>query len=333
MTAETVERDLEPRWDGESRPHYESWWTTLHQLNSGAGFRIEYAVIAPPRDPAVLQVAFTSFVSEQRGANVAIVQKYPPDQFRRSDEVSSLQIGSCSLRRGRTTGMLATATAPVTWDLVYEPVTDALRYLPERLYRRAQTQKLTVPFPFMSIGGKIQIGDHRFLLNGDPGQQAHLWSRMEADEWLWFHCSAFVTEAGEPIPGYVSGFATVQKSLPGLPRAPASFGHLVWNERHLAIRPVTPWEERWGGAWHWRGVSEEEDIEVQVTLPWGEMVAARSADTSKARYTHHSQRAGCSIRFKAPRRPPRIFAVAATAHVEIGSVRLDPRAGRVATFE
>src|SRR5438093_598356 len=80
----------------------------------------------------------------------------------------------------------------------------------------------------------------------DPGQQGHVWGSRHAEEWTWFHCSAFVDDRGEPVPGYVTG-ATAQQRFAGLLLPPLGFGHLVWKEKHLQLRPETRWEKRWEG--------------------------------------------------------------------------------------
>jgi hypothetical protein len=320
-----IRNDLAVRREPPSRSRVEAWWTTLNQLNTGAGFRIGYVLRRTADENPEGEVWFTSAVSGMASANVALAQRYPSEQVAVGPDGLPLQIGPCSLEFGRITGMLPGSALPVTWDLVYAPVTESLRYLPE-LHGRAGFQVL-VPYPFMMIGGKIQIGDHRFVLNGDPGQQQHTWGGLPGSEWIWFHCSSFASEGGEPIPAYVTGLSRLEGRLARAPR-PRSYGHFVWKERHLKLQPVSPWESRWSDAWVWRAPSEDEEIRVAIAVPWSRMIMARHQFEGRALISHYSTAAECTVSFSAPRLPPRIFRSAGT-HVEVGSRRADPRPVRI----
>ena len=325
----------EMRWDGRSRCHYEAWYTTLNQVSAGAGFWIRYALLVPCKGTGHVQLWFASHVPAISGARVSVVQRYPMDQFSASRAPFCLHIGPNSMESGRMTGMIEAGGAPVTWDLVYEPVTDPLQDLPEVFYRtRWIRSKFLTPHPFLMIGGKIQLGDHTFILNGDPGQQGHIWGRRHAEEWSWFHCSSLVQEGGEPIAAYVTG-VTAQQRLPGgMVLPPLSFGHLVWQEKHLQIRPVTSWNERWKDRWEWKGNTEDEDVRITLTVPWAEMVLAQYEDPAgHSIFCHHTERADCIVQFRAPRQPPRVYRSTGRAHLEIGSRCPDPRVSRKVTLQ
>lgn len=317
----TLDTQKRMRWDGRSSAHYEVWYSTMNQLDSGAGFWIRYVLVNPRRGKSRVQVWFTSFVPHLADANVAVAQTYPIDQFDVKSEPFSLRMGPSSLESGRMTGMIEAEGAPVTWDLVFEPVTDSLQYLPESFYKTSWvSSKLLIPHPFLLLGGKIQIRDHSFILNNDPGHQGHVWGSRHAAEWIWFHCSSFVREGGEPISGYITGITAQQHLLGRLLLPPLSFGHLVWNENHLQLRPAMTWKHRWQGTWKWTGKSGEEDVSVSVQIPWSEMVLAEYEDpTGRVVYCHHTDRADCLVQFRAPRQPPRLFRSTGMAHAEIGS--------------
>jgi hypothetical protein len=318
------------RWDGRARPHYEVWYTTASHLTTGAGFWIRYALLSPRRGAPRVQVWFTSFVPDLAESNVAAAQEYSIEHFSgETAEPWGLRIGPSLLEQGRMTGMLDAAGTPVTWDLVYQPVTDALDLLPKPFYRtRWVSTKVTVPHPFLMIGGKIQIGGRTFILNGDPAQQGHVWGSRHAAEWIWFHCSAFVDDLGESVPGYVTG-VTAQPRVAGFVLPPVSFGHVVWKDAHGALRPATPWQSRRDDRWIWSGRLGDDDVTATVTFPWSAMVLARYEDPSGGEvFCHHTERGDCTLQLRAPRQPPRIFRAASSAHLEIGSRKADPRAPR-----
>ena len=320
----------EMRWNGRSRGHFEAWYATMNQVSSKAGFWIRYAMVAPRTGENRAQVWFTSLVPGASEASVAAVQEYPPDQFNASSAPFALRVGPSSLESGRMTGMMEIAGVPVTWDLVYEAVTDPLRNLPEVFYKtRWVASSFLTPHPFMMIGGKIQIGFHTFILNADPGQQGHIWGRSHAEEWVWFHCSSFIQEGGNPIPAYVTGVTARQRLLGRVLLPPLSFGHLVWNEKHVQIRPETGWEKRWNGPWAWKGVAGDEEVKLSLVVPWTEMVLAPYRDPAgRTLYCHHADVADCTVEFRGPRKPPRVFRSTRMAHLELGSRSPDARVAR-----
>ncbi len=318
------------RWDGHTRSHFETWSTTMNQLTSGAGFWIQYSLLVPRREEISVQVLFTSYVPDLGDANVAVAQIYPANQFFAEPYPFLLKMGPCSLQSGRMTGMIEANGTPVTWDLVYEPVTDPLHYLPEVFYKTGMIgSKVLTPHPFMSIGGKIQIRDHSFILNNDTGQQIHAWGRRYPAEWVWFHCSSFLEQGSDPLAAYVTGLIAQPHLVGNFLMNRLSFGHLVWKEKHLQLRPETSWGQRWESPWEWKGSLGEEEVVVALTLPWAEMVLAKYEEPSgRAVYCHHTDRADCSVRFRAPRQPPNIFRSVGRAHLEIGSRTADARAKR-----
>src|SRR5262245_21052251 len=179
--AARVEGAKRARWTQSLAPHYEVWYTTLSQLTSGAGFWIRYALLLPRRAPPRVEVWFASFVPDQPAACVAAAQEYPMDQLSYRESPFALRIGPCTLESGRMTGMLDAGGTRVTWDLVYTAVTEPLEPLPEVFYRtRWVPTRLVVPHPFLLAGGKIDIGGRTFILNGDPGEQGHVWGRRHA---------------------------------------------------------------------------------------------------------------------------------------------------------
>ena len=322
------------RWDGRSRGHHESWILTLSQANTGAGFRIRYALLVPERGEITVQVSLASFVPGRTNTNVAIARTFPVEHLSWTNEPFWLEMGPCSIEPGRMTGMLDGGGAVAFWDLLYQGVTDPLLNLPKGLYRsQARPWLILTPYPFMLIGGKIQIGDHQFMLNGDPGQQEHFWGSRYPVEWIWFHCSSFLEESGEPVPAYIAG-VTMQDLIFGrFMRRPESFGHLVWREKHIALNPATPWQDRRQGRWQWKGLLGHEHVTAILSLLFQEAVLEEYRDPSwRPSYCHHSEIADCSLQFQASGQPARSYRSRGMAYAEIGSFRADSQTPRRLAF-
>jgi hypothetical protein len=318
------------RWDGSAVPHHETWHITLNQLNSGAGFWIRYSILAPRSGEAVAHVCFVSYVPDVVQANVALAQCYPIDQFQATADPFGFRMGPCGFQPDQLTGMMEVEGVPVAWDFEYHSVTDPLKNLPDGLYlARLSHYKIVTPHPFLSIAGRIQIRDHQFILNSDPGQQAHIWGKRYPREWNWFHCSAFVESGGAPVPAYVTGLSLRESLLGGILLPPLNLGHLVWQDHHMQLQTRTPWSARWQGPWEWAGTAGSEQVVVTVTIPWPDMVLAEFEEPhGRTACCHRTCRADCTVSFRARGRPPREFKSLGMAHLEIGSRSIDLRASR-----
>ncbi len=317
---EEVTRDFVPRWCGQA-PFIETWCATLNHLSSGAGFWIRYTIVAPRRAPARAEVWFASFTPGRESASAALGRSFSADEIEAAADSGDVRIGPCLLEPEGMTGMLASEGIPVAWELHYRPVTDSLHCLPGTTSGASRTD-LVVPYPFMLAAGKIHVRDHQYVFNGDPGQLSHYWGPATPVEWTWFHCSAFVEENGDPIPAYVTGASRRDPLLPGVAAPPASFGHLVWKERHFFLRPRDSWRDRQQGDWAWGAESGEESVAVLVSIPREDTVAAEHRGPAGPPVViRHTGLATCSVRISSPRRAPALFTASRLAHAQIASPR------------
>ncbi len=323
------------RWDGNSRPHYEEWCTTLNLAASGAGFWLRHAIHAPEDAIPHVEVTFASYVPGAESANVTAGAVYPLSQFHAQKPPFGIAMGPNRMEVGRMTGMLEAGDAPVVWDLVFDCVTDPLDYLAGAIFENLEFfPQLVTPHPFLSVGGRIEVGDHRFHLDRDSGQQSHLWGSRRPSEYAWFHCSSFAQSGGEPIPAYVTGLTTRLRLAGGILLPPASIGHLVWGGRHVRIAPASEWRHRWEGPWIWKGKMEEEAVSVILSVPWENMVLAEIRESAERTiFCHHTGLSDCAVQFNAPRRAPQRFETKGRTHVEIGSTDVDIRAKRELIYD
>ncbi len=307
-------------WDGRSRGHLEHWIVALNQVNTGAAIRIRYSLMVPLKGKVATRVAFTSRVPARAGLSVAAAAAFPSDQLSWTEVPFSLEMGPCIMGAGRVTGMLDESGTPVAWDLLFSQITDPLRNLPGPCYRpEAPGLRVVTPFPFMLIGGKIQIGDHQFFLNGDPGAVTHLWGAGMHEQWIRFHCGSFIREDGDPLPAYVSGYGLRDRFVGRLLLPPRYFGHLVWNEQHVEIIPASPWKARAEGRWTWKGIRAGERVTVVVTADPEEWAGDEYPEPDgRVCRVRHSERADCELRFENDARMVQVFRSAAMAHVELG---------------
>jgi hypothetical protein len=324
---DAVTRQLSPRWN-RKRPFVETWCTSLNHLSSGAGFWIRYSLAVPRTGPARGEVWFASSTPGRESASAAFGCRFGADEIDADGDLGMVRIGPCLLEPEGITGMLACEGTPVAWELEYRPVTDPLQSFSGPA--REGAYDFVVPYPFMLAGGRIQVRDHQFSFNGDPGLQSHSWGPDSPPGWTWFHCSGFVQEGGDPIPAYVTGASFRPPLLGSIPGFPRSSGHLVFNEKHVPIRAVHSWQERMSADWHWAGQAGGETISVRVKIPWSGMIAAEYRSLSGGlRCLHNTDLATCRVTINSPGRPATILESQRMAHVQVETPRPDPRVRRV----
>jgi hypothetical protein len=300
-------------------PHVEVWHTTVNHLSSGAGFVIRYQYTKGSSGPADVLVAFVSKTPAAGSADVGVVVRYPGEQFTAGRGGLPVRFGACVVAAGRITGMVDAGGIPVTWDIVSRRVTDPLVLVGEKIRFGRTPLEAVVPHPFLHAGGRVQIGSHQFVLNGDPGHQAHLWGRGLAGAWTWMSCSSFLDGGGDVIPAYLVGYVEAGSGPGWWPRRIRSAGHLVWGETHVQLVQAEAPPPGKQGPWLWKGLCGNEEVFVSMRMTPAESFALTVPDTSGlfARLAV-SPKADCEVEFRSPGRPGRRYVAAGSAYVETG---------------
>jgi hypothetical protein len=189
------------RWKG--RPgHYEVYYLTLTDPDTGVGIWIRYSLLAPDGaavEPATCAVWFAVMDPRPGGAGVlARRAAFPIEQLRSQAEPFELRVADAIL----TDGAMAGELDEFRWDLrwspsmrPYEPINPALGRL-----GLARTV-FVIPHADVVIDGVIEIGAQRLELAGSRGGQAHLWGSEHAESWAWARCNDLQSPEGASVPG------------------------------------------------------------------------------------------------------------------------------------
>lgn len=174
----------EPRWDGQRRGHYEVWYLTLNQPESGRGFWLRYTLEVPKdgrRDPVAELWGFAfSPGSPALGGKVTRPLEWPPQGI--------MSVGDAVLEDGRAVG----ETDELAWDLRWTPSPTAMWHIPGWLGRsKLPSTRVVCPNLDVDFDGWIRVGDETVELSHAPGCQTHLWGRQHAARWQWAHGNAF----------------------------------------------------------------------------------------------------------------------------------------------
>lgn len=202
------------RWDG--RPgHYEVYYLTATEPDSGIGIWIRYGMVAPlgrrdePPSCSLWFAAMNPGDGEPR--TTARRRAFPIDQLRSQSAPFELRLGPAVLGDDHMSGTLDDVSWNLRWshgDRVYEHVHPALARL------GVAKTLVVLPNADLTINGTVTIAGERIELAATRGAQAHLWGSKHATVWTWAHCNDFRTVDGEPVPEtFVDGVSVMLPRL------------------------------------------------------------------------------------------------------------------------
>jgi hypothetical protein len=197
------------RWNRQPG-HYEVYYLTLTDPDTGVGVWIRYTMVAPVAgvdQPATAALWFLA-MDPRQGSRRTLGRKATSaiDQLRWTSEPFQLTIGEAKLTEQTMTGSIEDAS----WDLRWTPCRESYEHVHPALRRVASTI-LTLPNADLQISGTIALpGGERLELDGARGGQAHLWGSKHARAWAWAHCNDFRTLADESVADtFVDGVSVV----------------------------------------------------------------------------------------------------------------------------
>jgi hypothetical protein len=191
----------ELQWQG--RPgHYEVYYVTLTDPETGVGFWIRYTMVAPlpaTGEAATCSLWLMAMDPRDPVANVGEKVSFPVSEMVAEADPFRLRIGGASLTDQGMTGSFERDGRTFSWQLEWEPRLPAYGHVHPAL-RRAKIAKtiLFLPHPDLEISGSVDLDGRRIELDRVRGGQAHLWGSKHATRWAWAHCNDFVGADGGP---------------------------------------------------------------------------------------------------------------------------------------
>ncbi len=194
------------RWDGQPG-HYEVYYLTVTEPESGVGAWIRYTMVAPlpsTGQPATASLWFLAMDPRpERRPTIGRKETVSIDRLDSVGEPFELTIDGARLHDGGMSG----AFDDVAWDLRWAPTDHGYEHVHPMLQRLGVAKTvLVLPHADLVIDGTISIGEEQLQLRGARGGQAHLWGSKHASSWAWVHCNDFTHADGSPAPGaFVDG--------------------------------------------------------------------------------------------------------------------------------
>jgi hypothetical protein len=313
-----------PRWDGESRGHYEVWYLTLSHPGSARGFWFRYTLEVPSdpgREPVAERWGFVFTPGEPAaGGKETCALEWPPKGV--------MHVGDAVLEDGHAVGEVTGAGVGMAWDLRWEPSPTAMWPIPGWLGRsKVPSTRVVSPSLRARFDGTVRVGDRTFELRGAPGCQTHLWGRQHAARWAWAHCSAFAEDDGAVLEA-VHAVPLLGRGRPA-PRG-ATFLYAEVGGDVLACN-AWPWVARASSRvesprWELRGRTRTARVRAVVEADLAEMaqVTYEDPDGEKA-WCCNSEIGRCALEVERDDGSFVRLTSDGLAHVEFGAREPDPR--------
>jgi hypothetical protein len=179
------------RWDGEPG-HYEVYYVTLTDPETGVGAWIRYTMLAPDAGDASCSLWFLTM--DPAGGLTARKATFPIGELGAGSDPFQLTVGPGKLEDGGAQGGFEDVEWSLRWDhgRAYDSVHPALR--------RFASTILTLPHGDVAVSGEIRFAGRLLALDQVRGAQAHLWGTRHAERWAWARCGDFRTTDGEAAP-------------------------------------------------------------------------------------------------------------------------------------
>jgi hypothetical protein len=190
------------QWDGKPG-HYEVYYLTLTDPQTGVGFWIRYTMVAPlpeTGEQATCSLWFMAMDPKDPDGNVGHKVSFPAAEMNAKDAPFELEIAGSTLCDTGMKGSLEQDGQRCSWDLRWNPRLPAYGHVHPAL-RRAKIAKtiLFLPHPDVAIDGSIEFGGRRIEIAAVRGGQAHLWGSKHATRWAWAHCNDLRRADGSPV--------------------------------------------------------------------------------------------------------------------------------------
>jgi hypothetical protein len=275
--------------------HYEVWYCTLSDPATQTGFWIRYTLEAPKggHGSPSARLWFARFDARDPSRTFGFSRGFDIGQLRHDVDPFRLRIGDAEIRSDGAKGQFAGENHNVEWDLKWEQSDRVHLMLPTAVYNLKFPDTLALsPNQNVAARGHIIVDGQKYLLDGVPLGQTHLWGRKHAYSWAWSHCNAFEGDRG----------ASLETLSARLRRGPIVLPKLTMLTLYLdgGEPAVLDFREPWQmplarsdygtGRYHLLAANAEWKIEVELTCRPEDMLMAEYVDPDgEPCYCHNTE--------------------------------------------
>ncbi len=181
------------RFSGDANGHYESYFLRANHPDRPLAFWIRYTIFAPQNNAAgnLGELWVMVFDGERRQVRAAKAE-YPLKQCHFDAQRLNVQIGNAMLQPGELAGDVRQGDTQIGWHLAYQPGTEPLLLLPEKLYATALPKaKALVANPLARFSGEIRVNGETLQVDNWVGSENHNWGSKHTDEYAWGQVAGF----------------------------------------------------------------------------------------------------------------------------------------------
>lgn len=192
-----AERDNLPKFDGKRRGFYEVYFIEVQDRAKTSGLWIRYTLRSPinPRDEPVAEVWGMYFDRAAPKRSFAVKQSVPFAMATLERERLWFSVAGCELTHSGCRGVIEKDGKRLAWDLTWDSGPSLVHFPYPAMYSGPlpKTKVVSPHFDLRANGSYTAHGEVK-RLDGEPGQQSHLWGTQHAKRWIWAHVNTFEEE-------------------------------------------------------------------------------------------------------------------------------------------
>ncbi|MCK6546866.1 hypothetical protein L6R52_13540 [Myxococcota bacterium] len=222
-----AEHDNLLRFDGQRRGFYEVYFIEVQDAAHETGLWIRYTLRSPRKHvlEPVAEVWAMYFDRLDPSKNLALKHTVPFSVARAERDRLHLSIAGCELSHSGCRGAIERDGRRIEWDLTWDDGVRLVHFPFESMYSGALPKtKVVSPHFHMHASGRYAAHGVERRIEGEPGQQSHLWGTQHAHRWIWAHSNTF---AEDPTAAFEGLSAEIK--LGPVPMPPLTMFALRWR--------------------------------------------------------------------------------------------------------
>ena len=188
-----------PRYRGDRRGHYESYFLRANHPSETLGLWLRYTMFVPAGKAADGRAEIWAAVFRPDDIVAVLADTaLTPTSFVGNADALDIRIGHAVLRddplarRGSLRGAVEQNGREIRWDLAYDGGTDPVLLLPDNLYGTPLPKaKALVAVPMARFEGQLSVDGEAMTVTSWVGSANHNWGSRHTDEYAWGQVAGF----------------------------------------------------------------------------------------------------------------------------------------------
>ena len=178
---------------GSRKGLYESYFLRGNCPDEPRAFWIKYTIFAPKGRPKDTEgELWAVFFEGLEGDKVAVKETYSLRNCLFASDRFEVRVGQARLADGASSGICASGSNTIEWDLRHPTTNPPLHFLPAWAYKSTFPKaKGLAPYPDLTWEGSLKVDGKSVDVSGWKGSQNHNWGEKHTDQYAWAQCNTF----------------------------------------------------------------------------------------------------------------------------------------------